>query len=121
MSPWTAVLVFVGIPAAIFGLVAVAVVLSSGRSRPYDPYVVIGAVREETGCAIRTDADGRQVHEPRPGTTPTCVTARCAECRTVFRDGAHDVHFAGRGECVATVTARGWRLAGPRLRCPSCR
>lgn len=116
-----AALLFAGIPAAIFGLIFAAATLSSGVERPHDSLTVVGLVREETGCVRATDATGRQVHEPRPGAEPTCFLARCAECRAVYREGEHDVHFTGRRECVDTVTSRGWRLAGPRLRCPRCR
>lgn len=121
MSTWTTLLIFAGIPATIFGLIFATVVLTSGRDRPHDPHLVVGLAREDAGCVVRTDAEGRQVHEPGPVTSPTCFTARCAECHTVHRDGAADVHFAGPREGIDTVTAQGWRLAGPRLRCPRCR
>lgn len=121
VSTWTVVLIFGGAPAAIFGIIVAAVTLTSGAKHPYDPFVIVGLVREETGCVPTTDGAGREVHEPQPGSAPTCFTARCAECRTVHRHGAHDVHFRRRQECVDHLTARGWRLAGPRLRCPRCR
>lgn len=120
MSTWTALLIFAGAPAAVVGLLYAAVVLTNGRDRPHDPDIVVGPVRQEAGCAVGTDAGGRQVHEPRPGTDPTCFTVRCAECHAVHRDGPDDVHFAGPREGTDTVLAKGWRLAGPRLRCPRC-
>lgn len=120
VSAWTAVLIFAGLPAAVVGLVFAAVVLSNGRERPHDPGIVVGLVHQEVGCAVETDAEGHVVHEPRPGAAPTCFTARCAECQAVHRDGTGAVHFAGRRQGTETVLARGWRLAGPRLRCPRC-
>lgn len=121
MSTWTAVLVFAGIPAAIVGLIFAVVVLGGGRRRPHDPDVVVGILRPEAGCAVRIDAGGRHVHETRPGTDPTCFTVRCAECHTTHRDGTDDVHFTDPRDGTDSVLALGWRLAGPRLRCPRCR
>ncbi|GAA2565801.1 hypothetical protein GCM10010210_46430 [Pseudonocardia hydrocarbonoxydans] len=120
VSTWTALLVFAGIPAVVFGLIFVVVVLTEGRERPYDPRIV-GIVRPEVGCTVRTDQEGRQRHEPVPEAGPTCFIARCAECHTIHRDGPDDVHFADLREGIDTVRALDWQLAGPRLRCPRCR
>ncbi|MCX6465180.1 MAG: hypothetical protein NTW05_16545 [Pseudonocardiales bacterium] len=121
MSAWVAVLVFAGIPAGIFGTIFAAVALTSGGERPHNPFAVVGLVREGAGCVAGTDDAQRRVHEPQPGTDPTCFTARCAECGEVYRDGVHDVHFTSVCQGVDIVTSQGWRLAGPRLRCPRCR
>ncbi len=120
MTTLEAILVFAGLPTAIFGTIAALTFATGSRRvpRPPDP-PPLGTRIQEVSCVVR-ETDGRAVHEPSREEGPRCWTVRCAECGTPYTEGTEDVHFTGPSHGVSTVSARGCRLAGARLRCPRC-
>jgi hypothetical protein len=124
MTTTQALLVFLGIPLAIFGSIVGLVFALSSRgdrsSRPYAP--PLGVAAAPGACDIRTDTDGRTVHEPATTDAghPICWTLTCTECGSPYQEGSLDVHFTDAGQAVAVGRARGWALVGQRMRCPKC-
>lgn len=121
-------LVFVGIPVAILGLITVVVYVPAAHHRPRAPVgPPVGVALVPEPCEVHTDTTGRVTHQPvKPGgenparADERCWTVACAECGTPFREGADDVHFADIGHAVAFAKAGGWVLAGRRMRCRNC-
>lgn len=119
-----AVLVFVGIPLAIVGVIAAAVFAAAPRraARRFEPPVGIAA--EQVPCNVRHADDGREMHdssdEPLRTATRACWTVRCADCDIRYSEGLYPVHFYGPVQGISVTAAHGWRLAGARMRCPKC-
>lgn len=123
MTTIQALLVFLGIPLGIVGLIAAIVYAAHPRQpRPTHLGPPVGVAGAPDPCTVHIDERGREVHEPAmgPGGGTTCWTLSCAECATSYREGTDDVHFTGAGHAVAVGTARGWVLAGHRMRCRNC-
>lgn len=121
MTTLEAVLIFAGLPAAIFGTIAVVVFGAVPRRTLREPEPPpVGTRTHEVSCVVRETDGGRAVHEPGTEEGRKCWTVQCAECGLRYTEGADDVHFTGPLHGVSTVSARGWRLAGARLRCPRC-
>ena len=124
MSALEAVLVFGGIPLAIVGVIAAAVFAAAPRRASQQFKPPVGIIAEQAPCDVRSTDDGRQVHdvsdEPLQASARVCWTVSCAECGIRYCDGAYAVHFTGPVHGISVTAARGWRLAGARMRCPKC-
>ncbi|MDN5749110.1 MAG: hypothetical protein L0H64_11430 [Pseudonocardia sp.] len=124
MSTLEAVLVFGGIPLAIFGVIAAAVYAAAPRRTLRRPEPPVGIIAEQAPCDVRSTDDGRQMHdasdEPSQVAARVCWTVSCAECGTRYSDGSYAVHFDGPVHGISVTAAHGWRLAGARMRCPKC-
>lgn len=123
VSALLAFLVFGIVPLALFGLITAAVYLTTTRRpvrAPTGP--PIGLSIETTPCVVATDADGSERHEPAAssGEGTLCWMLVCAECARHYQEGAQDVHFSSLREAVEIACARGWTLAGHRMRCHRC-
>lgn len=119
-----AIAIFAGAPLAIFGIIVAAVYASTARATPRRPDPPVGITVEQEPCTVHRAEDGSEVHEratgPATDRARVCWTVRCAECGTGYSEGAKSVHFTGPGHAVSVTDARGWRLAGARMRCPRC-
>lgn len=116
MTTLEAILIFAGLPTAIFGTIAALVFAVGPRRSPQQPEPPpVGARAQEVPCVIRETDDGRELHEAGAeagaGADRTCWTVQCAECGLRYTEGADDVHFTGPLHGVSTVSAGGWRLA----------
>jgi hypothetical protein len=125
VTTFQAVLIFAGIPLAIVGLITLVVFATTARRPRPRPQPPVGLVAEPTPCRRTTRPDGREVHEPEPHPASgqpgkVCWTLRCAECGIEYREDADPVHFTGPLQAITLTAGRGWKLAGARMRCPSC-
>jgi hypothetical protein len=118
-----ALLVFLAAPLAIIGLITGLVFAVARRDvRPPPSGPPAGITPTSSPCDVRTEADGRVIHEPASGDTGgrTCWTLVCAECGTPYQEGPHEVHFTGARQAITVAGSRRWVLAGHRMRCPRC-
>jgi hypothetical protein len=118
-----ALLVFLATPLAIIGLITGLVFAVTRRDTcpsPGDP--PMGIAPTSSPCTVREEADGRRVHEPASTDTGgrTCWTLACAECRTPYEEGPHEVHFTDARQAITVARSHGWTIAGHRVRCPAC-
>jgi hypothetical protein len=123
MSTTQALLVFLGIPVVLVaGITGLVFAVTRRVHSPPPDGPPLGIAPTPGPCDVRTDAHGRQVHEPASSESdrPTCWTLTCAECATSYREGEHDVHFTHPDQAVTVARSRGWVLAGHRMRCRRC-
>jgi hypothetical protein len=118
-----ALLVFLATPLAIVGLITGLVFAIARRDVRRPPEgLPVGITAVSSHCDVHTEADGRVIHEPANGDSGgrTCWTLACAECGTRYQEGPHEAHFTGPRQAITIAGARGWALAGHRMRCPRC-
>ncbi|WP_143517570.1 hypothetical protein [Pseudonocardia sp. MH-G8] len=125
MSTGVGLLVFLGGPVLITGLItAVVFAVSKPREQGAPAGPPVGITAELLPCRLSADAEGRAVHEPDPDVADRrrCWRLACAECGSRYREGAADeVHFSEPAPVIAVARSRGWALAGHRMRCRRCR
>lgn len=119
MTTLQAMLVFLGVPLAIVGVIVAAVFVAAPRDQRRDaPGPPVGTALASHPCAV--DESGTH-EEAAPGDCgPRCWTLACAECRTPYQEGGSAVHFTSAEHAVAVACARGWVQAGHRMRCRNC-
>ena len=122
MTTVQGLLVFLGIPLAVVGLIFAAVYATAPRGRrPDPPGPPVGTTVAPHPCVVDADGDVER-HEVAAAddSGSRCWTLACAECATPYQEGRDDVHFTGPEHAVAVACARGWVLAGHRMRCRNC-
>ncbi|WP_345613129.1 hypothetical protein [Pseudonocardia adelaidensis] len=119
-------LVFAGLPILIVAIVTVVVFATTKPRAPRQPIdPPAGLVAGAMPCRVGTGTDGRRIHlpmsEPTDGDISPCLQLACAECGTPYQEGGSaQVHFSSPRRAIETARARGWTLAGYRVRCRRC-
>jgi hypothetical protein len=124
MNTLEAMLVFGGIPLAIVGVIAAAVLAVVPRRASQHSEPPVGIIAEQEPCDMQSTDDSQAVHDhsaelPRTATR-ACWTVRCADCGIRYSEGSYAVHFARPVHGISVTAAHGWRLTGARMRCPRC-
>lgn len=121
MTTIQGLLVFLGTPLAIVGLIFAAVYATAPRGRRPEPHgPPVGTAVALNPCAVDADNGVERHVVAADDSGPRCWILACAECRTPYEEGRNAVHFTGPEHAVTVACAHGWVLTGHRMRCRNC-